>query len=883
MGELRRTPDGRVLERLEDGTIIERPDLAQGAPVGGVVLPPAPPEPTPPPPRTPAGSATEGAPKGFAWVDPNNPSAGVYPIQGLPKEAREGAAQGLTPQIRADAIQAYKDAEAIDRQIEVLERLYDQGPGSTSGVMGVQDFFAGPNAINNRFNTAANTLRGPIKRALGFTGGEANVVAEQEAIYGPFIPRSANFDADILGKIENLRTLANDARQRSIATLGGIPDASGNIQPIGEQPQISAFDVISTVNTQGPTAAAPRADVGSGQTIAEEYPPRMVATHDEMVRRLLSEGNGRLDPQAYAAERDRLFREFGYQSNPQSSAEWATGINDYLDAGGRTVPSGILPLERIATRTETMRNNLVNNPATATAVGGANAIGLGIPEAVAPDQYAALSDAQAPFVMGGEIAGTIPAVTGLGAIGRQTIGRAIPRLLGSQSPRGAGFVNAIRQGRADTLGQFGRNVATDATYGGIYGGVTEGDPLTGAALAATGSTIGQGLTLPGAAAIGGMRLTDEARQLLDAGVPMSVGRQTGFGRAEDILSSLPFANEAVRNRQIDSFVGFDEAAFRQAASPAERLSNPIAPNVQGVGRQALKDLRKVEKEAYDRALAGVNAPVDGGFTQDFAGVVSAVQGLPDDYRRAAEAVMRTRVANAVKGGVLSGKAYQQAIRGIRSAKSKASQVGVSGNEDQYIAALEKAEDALTGIIQRGAGQSNIDDLALANQIYSNRKILENASLDRAKVGSRSGEVEVFTPSQLIESARVAERRYGTGEDLLQFGQAGQRVLPSTVPNSATFDRAIAAGVLASAAGAGGAFGYDQAQGAQSAQDAAGGTVGTIGAIGALGGLLGTRGGQQALEAILLTRPQGMRAVGEGIRRRRGLFGSAAVPVALEYQ
>lgn len=872
-----RDEDGNIWE----GTSPDDPNLRLVSEGGGaVVLPPAPPTPNQAPVRTPAGGATEGLKPGFMWVDPNNPSAGQMPVptSGSPSPTRPD----ITAAAYAEAVQGFTASMALGDIIRDLEAKFDAGPGATRGVYGAQDFI--PSPANQEFDRAANAARGTVATVLGFTGGQLNSATEAQMNLGPFIPSASDFDQTSMSAIKRLKDLQRQGLQRSVAILGGAIDASGNVIPIprglevtpeninkvvrGEpqDEQISAFDVVRTVNTQGPTGAAPRADVGSGQTVAEEYPPRMVAAHDDMVRRLLSEGGGRIDPQAYAAERGKLFQEFNFQSDPQTSAEWATGVNQYLDAGGRTIPSGILPFERVATATETMRNNLVNNPAGGFAAGLGNAASFGAVEGFLPDQYMALEDAQGFPVIAGEIGGALAGTRGLGAAGRAAAGRFAPSLLGGA-------------GRA----QFARNVATDAAYGGAFGGMTVGDPLTGAALGAGGSAIGQGLGNTLASTVGGMQRNAAAQALVDQGVPMSVGRQVGLGRAEDVLSSLPFANEAVRNRQIDSFVGFDEAAFRQAAGPATGLSNPITPSIRGVGRTALKDLRKVENQAYDRALSGVSARIDGQFTQDFAGVAGAVRALPDDYRRAAEAVMRTRVGEAVKGGAMTGKEYQQAIRGIRSAKSKANMVGVSGNEDQYIEALNKAEDALTGVIQRNAGQSTIDDLALANQIYSNRKILENASLDRAKGGARSGEVEVFTPSQLIESARMAEKRYGTGEGLLKFGQAGQSVLPSTVPNSATADRLLAASVLTGAAGTGGAFGYDQTQGPQSAQSAAGSTAATVGGLGALLGALGTRRGQQVLEQILLTRPQGMQAVGQGIRRRRGLFGSAAVPVALDYQ
>ncbi|WP_230280273.1 hypothetical protein [Croceicoccus sp. Ery15] len=75
--------------------------------------------------------ARQNAPEGYMWVDPNNPAAGVRKLPGY-----SPLQQGVSGAIRKDAIQAFSDADALERAADEIERLYSEGPGSTQGIWG---------------------------------------------------------------------------------------------------------------------------------------------------------------------------------------------------------------------------------------------------------------------------------------------------------------------------------------------------------------------------------------------------------------------------------------------------------------------------------------------------------------------------------------------------------------------------------------------------------------------------------------------------------------------------------------------------------------------------------------------------------------------------
>jgi hypothetical protein len=868
------------------------------------------------------------APPGFMWVNPNDPSQGVRPIPGFTqpedptkKKARETRANRAGQTV----------LRAVTRAREELDNIFFDGSMVGEASAAARLASAGvPGTAASRFQQQIQDLSRNIGldalqdiRAGSETGGGLGAIPVQQQKMLEETLGSFDVGQPVEVLRENLRQLNNIYLDIMFGTRGEREQllASGQIDPerfqaiernyevtdfdefgrrkesplLEDIEQRSVFDQTFTDGGRGPQMNALQSgDVGGGRTASVPYPQEGVREHDRMVAELVAQGGGRIDPEAYARARQALDARFNKRGDPDAYASWANSVNEYLDSGGKTVPTGILPEEQLLSRADTLRNNLVNNPVGGAVAGLANMGGYGVPEMLAPDQFAALRDAQGLPMLAGDIGGAIGGTVALGALGRQTIGRAMPGLLGQAPQQGQGFARSILQGRADTAGQFGRNLATDATYGGIVGGTTQGEPLGGATLAGVGSGIGQGGSRLLGATVGGAQISDAAQLLRNEGVPISVGRQLGFGNAEDLLQSIPLAGGQARARQAESFVGFNEAGFNRAAQPATRLSNPIAPPAVRSGRDGVGDLQALEKQAYDSALAGVQSPVDGQWATDFADTVNLVRGLPGDYQTAASQVIGNRVAPAVNSGTITGRQYQQAVRGLRDAKSSAPNVGTTGFESEYVGALNSAEDALTGLIGRGNRPNVASDLKVANEIYSNRKILENASLDRARVGTRTGQVNVYSPSQLLDAARQAESRYGTGAALRELGEAGQQVLPSTVPNSGTTDRAIAAsllggfglggGVIGAGAGASGAGEGEAMSGALSGgASGVGSGLGTAAALASALALLGTRGGQAALEAALINRPQALQNAGRAIRRQGGLFGSTGAAIGLQAQ
>lgn len=222
-----------------------------------------------------------------------------------------------------------------------------------------------------------------------------------------------------------------------------------------------------------------------GQTIT--IPPELNAASDALVARLMQEGGGRIDPDAYASEFAKIaaqYPEIGI--SPEASAQWARDMNAYLDAGGKTIPGGVQIEDRPLSGVEQIRNSIVDNPVGSTVAGVANAGGFGLPSLLAGEGYDALRESRPVSQMVGEIGG--------GITGTALAGKALGM--------GAGMV-----GRESIAELLANPMTADMAYGAAYGATQGEDPLTGLAIGAGGSLLGStagtalGKTLPRATGV----------------------------------------------------------------------------------------------------------------------------------------------------------------------------------------------------------------------------------------------------------------------------------------------------------------------------------------------------------------------------------------------
>lgn len=763
-----------------------------------------------------------------------------------------------TEEQRGKALQAFTDAAALRRIAADLRKRYEAGPGATKGIAGVQDFF--PTEGNTGFDTAAQRARGYVKRSLGFTGGEGNVLAESEALYSPYLPNTSNWDGEILSKINALEQLAGDAERQATTILGGRPDAAGNIIPIQDTQQAPMLAPAGNIppaggsGPQGPDRSNPiprgpvdpnfdptgRLTLGTG---------RFATDRDKQVQQQL---NAMLNSGATEEQLLQAITSTGYA--PYYNLGKIREVVQYRDRGGKGAGFALpttgerSAFEKGVNTALTWEDPYIGfSPGTAAA-SGVNALGAGTLEAIAPQAFDEMRANNPVSAFTGDVAGIVGATSAIGKIGAKVANRFAPQALTA----GGRFGNVVR------------SVAPDAVYGAAYGGITEGDPLTGAATATLGSGAGQ---LGGKVIQKGLQgVSDPAvRYLSDKGIPLTLGQIMGnrgiVGKGLNAAESHPVLGPLLGAGRDRSLAGWNKAKLNE-------IIEPVGGSVTRAGSEGLEQAQQAVGQGFRNALDGVTVSPDAQFISEAQAAMQAGAAVPkfgEDFTY----VMNQEVGPIFgQGGQLTGPQLQNAMQALgkiqgdfnRNPEALATYAGNAAGQ---------VDDALTGLVNRQAPDV-MPAYDSAKQAYSQLVPFENAAI--SAINSRAGE-GIVTPTQYIRAMTNNTKNYGgraaaaRGKNLTDLDRFGQEVLPSTVPETGARLAAILpfvpTGLLAGGSAAAGMNGGDAA------------TVGSLAALAALTSPLGARLAQHTL----VTRPEPVRKLGGMFGGRKAKKGLSSIGVA----
>lgn len=440
---------------------------------------------------------------------------------------------------------------------------------------------------------------------------------------------------------------------------------------------------------------------------------------------------------------------------------------------------------------------------------------------------------------------------------------------------GAGKIAGAIPGIGARAAAIGGGIVPDLIYGGVYGAgsADDGDrltgALTGAGLAGAGNVIGGAIVGGAGRAVRGVS-APAVRRLNEAGVPMTAGQIMGgsgvMGRTikslEDASESVPLLGSLIRSRRDEGIQGFNRAALKEALEP-------INAQVQGtIGNDAIEQAQGLVGDAYTRALGGVNLAPDDAYGAAINQATAAGQKLPGGLSSVFEAILANRVAPQITETGMSGRGLQAALQGLRKDSGDVIRRGeIQG--DLLKGATVDVEDALMDLAERQA-PGTVEGLGSANSAFRNLSIIEDAALKADNAGG------VFTPAQLGMATKQNAKRFGgkhaaaRGDvPMRELQQAGQEILPSTMGNSGTADRVLATAVLPSLLGGAAATG---AASDYLSPEAAGG----IGIMSALA----TRQGRNALQKLLVSRPEAARSIGDQIYNNRAIGSMIGVPLLL---
>ena len=744
---------------------------------------------------------------------------------------------------RAKAIQQYNYAQQLQGVIDHLNQLYTAGPGSTKGIAGIQDYL--PSAANKNFDTAANAARGIVGQTLNFTGGQLNTPREAEQAIGPFLPQSSDFDSTIVQKIQSLQELANNGRENAIQTLGGAPDANGNVTPVAPQPAPQAAPEAPMTLNGG---AATRAQVDPMLKALGKRIGNMLVTGapDSRIREVLTEsGVNPADTNIDQALQFRGTKDFKQWMRANPGMAYPLGPDFYT----KQVPvSAARQLFNKTAATDTggdIAAGIVAAGNAALGNRGAQIVGSinGDPE-MANTGFELLRTQHPMASAAGDIAGQMLDEAALGRI------------------PGAQGLLATRWGRR----------GADLAYGGVYGsgGENNGDPLTGGIEGGItnlgGGMLGRGVQGAIGRTMSGVK--NNALQYLDnRGIPLTIG-QIGHGSdnvvgkavggIEDRLAGLPGFDAVINNARRRGAQAFNQAAFKEAGGSG------------ATGAAGLDEVGKLRDNAYS-FLNNTSIPLDAQFAGSQAGVRAAIPTMPAFGNELTKSL--DVLDNVAQNGALAGRDWQSALRDVRGNRAS-----IKGQPfaDQAGNALGDVEANLLDLAARQGPAGTVDSLKAANKLHGQVSTLA-AALDH---GPTQKADQLFTPGRLDDVSRTSARNFGgrmaslTGANrpFYELTQAGNEVLPNVVKDSGTAGRMMLVPLAASTLGGsvGAATGDDKlASGERGAE------------YGALLGLMAggpySKAGQKIIQKALLgDRPDRIVRIGDMLVRNpkyAGMFGS----------
>jgi hypothetical protein len=760
---------------------------------------------------------------------------------------------------RAKAIQQFNYAKQLQEVVDHLNALALKGPLATSGIEGFKDYLPG-RPDNTNFDTAANAARGIVGQTLGFTGGQLNTEREAAKAIGPYLPQSDDFDSTILQKIQALQDMAKNGQANAVQTLGGVPDANGNVHPVGpSQPQASTpqtpdqmnFATGKTRDVVDPVMRATGQKVGA--MIAAGAPDAQILGF------LQQSGVNPGDTSIQQALQFRKTDDFKKWQRANPGKAYPLGPSFYTKPVPMTDSRALLNKAAAGDMT---------GAAVAAPVAAANAISGGYLNNLTANPEAAQTGMDL-------LRGQHPVSSFVGDVAGQATLEGLAGLV-----PGAQGVMATRYGRRGADAAYGAYSGSGESDGNRGIGAFEG-ALTNGLFGMAGRGVQRGL---GHAATG---IQDASLQYLNkAGIPLTIGRIArgvgeidphgpttmgdeigkGAGGIEERLMGLPGLDAIIGTARQRGDAAFNNVAFGQ-----------IAPGVVGRGTEGLARARAAENAAYAK-LNGVHIGVDPQFDNALNVASQVAGGLRRHSGDIADVIgdVRAQISN----GAMTGEGFQSALQSVRQAKASLSN-DVMGHK---AATILDGLDAELNTLGARQGGTIAQDLAEANAIHGRRQIVKAA----VKSPAAQGAGEMFSPKGLNQASIANTTKFGGSDRALSSDRAfydlthaGMGVMPNLTPDSGTAGRLQLYRALGSAgAGLGGGIGaltgQDGPQGA-----AEGGGIGLGGGL-ALGTLLSapySHAGQKVIQRALLgQRPDAIQKLGEMLLKRNpkyaGMFGSS---------
>lgn len=406
-------------------------------------------------------------------------------------------------------------------------------------------------------------------------------------------------------------------------------------------------------------------------------------------------------------------------------------------------------------------------------------------------------------------------------------------------------------------------VGTGAALGAANGAVTPTDPTQGDFASQKLGQMGAGAAFGGAgaaatSALGGLisGAGGAAQQrLAQAGVNLTPGQIFGgtVARMEDKATSVPVVGDFIKNAQQRSVQSFNRAAYDNALAP---IGGTLAHDVP-LGSDAVAEVRHQIGQVYNAIEPRATFVPDQNFANDLTGIRANLAQTAPATLQQFDNIVGNQITNkaAANQGFLTGAQWGNTRSEINGIARNQTVGNATPDNRSLAAALGQLNDAVNAGVARSSPPDILPQLQSANAAWARYKQIETA----AGSAGASNNGNVFTAAQFANAVR---RGSTSGQKATNSGLNGQfaadatDVLGAKYPDSGTPGRAALMGVLG-------------ALGGHALLPASVSVPLTVG--GAAASLPYTAMGQRIGQTLLMARPQGAQAIGQGIGQRVSPF------------
>lgn len=318
--------------------------------------------------------------------------------------------------------------------------------------------------------------------------------------------------------------------------------------------------------------------------------------------------------------------------------------------------------------------------------------------------------------------------------------------------------------------------ATGAALGAAQPVATGESRTVNAAMGAAGGAAGAGVGKLASGALGGFGGAGGKQAAVDVlkseGIPLSVAQQTGAKGAQAIERASAMTSDAPAE-----FAQQQNEAFNRAVLKRIGVNDPgvtaATPDVLGPARARIGG---VMNDVADRT----NVNVDDQLLGDLANVEhTATRQLPASDVGPIKTNLNDILENAANnGGALDGKFYQKLNSNLGALSKNPAVAPIAGD----------LQDAVNDALQRSADPTDIAALTTARQQYRVLKQIEPA------VDPATGNISIpKLMNSLAAKPNRSQALYGNGDQsLMNLARAAKQVIPDTLGNSGTAERALPA-------------------------------------------------------------------------------------------